>query len=66
VIQSRYEGIDQDHPHVIAVEAVAELVQATCAVLQQGDDGRGLNNARYTLTNHTWLRRVEQIETWLS
>jgi len=66
VVQSRYDGIDQDHPHVIAVEAVEELVQATCAVLQQGDAGRGLNNARYTLTNHTWLRRVEQIETWLS
>ena len=66
VIQSRYEGIDQDHPHVIAVEAVEELVQATCAVLQKGDAGSGLNNARYTLTNHTWLRRVEQIETWLS
>ncbi len=66
VVQRHYDGIDQDHPHVIAVETVEELVQATCAVLQQGDAGSGLNNAHGTLTNHTWLRRVKQIETWLS
>jgi len=66
VVQSSYEGIEHDHPHVIAVETVEDLVQATCAVLQQGGAASGQANAHDTLTHHTWQRRVDQIESWLS
>lgn len=65
VVQSRYEGIAEEHPHVIAVDTVEELVHATRKALQDEDDATGASNARHTLSQHTWSRRVERIEQWM-
>jgi hypothetical protein len=65
VIQSHYEGIEADHPHVDAVETVEEVVLATRAALAAGDASIGTRNARHTLTHHTWSQRVEQIMAWM-
>ena len=65
VVQSRYEGIAEEHPHVVAVDTVEELVHATRKALRDGDDSTGASTARHTLSQHTWPRRVEQIERWM-
>lgn len=65
VVQSRYDGIEEEHPHVIAVDTVEELVRATREALRDGDDSIGPSNARHTLTQHVWPRRVEHIERWM-
>jgi len=65
VVQSRYDGIEEEHPHVSAVDTVEELVHVTRMALRDADDSAGASNARHTLSRHTWPRRVEQIERWM-
>lgn len=67
VVQWHYEGIEHEHPHVIAVKSMDEMVNKVSALLGNPDEARRLGalNAANTLRNHRWHNRVETIETWV-
>ena len=68
VVQWHYDGIEQEHPHVIAVRSLDEMVNKVSALLGNPDEARRLGalNAANTLANHRWDNRVKQIEQWLT
>ncbi len=67
VVQWHYDGIESEHPHVIAVRSLDEMVNKVSALLGNPDEARRLGalNAANTLANHRWDNRVKQIEQWL-
>lgn len=67
VVNQHYEGIEGEHPHVVAVKSVGEMVEAVRLLLERPDVAAklGEENAANTLANHRWNERVKQIETWM-
>ena len=67
VVQWHYDGIESEHPHVIAVRSLDEMVNKVSALLGNPDEARRLGalNAANTLANHRWDNRVKQIMTWI-
>lgn len=67
VVQWHYDSIEVEHPHVIAVRSLDEMVGAVRTLLADPiEAGRlGALNAANTLANHRWDNRVKQIESWM-
>lgn len=67
VVQWHYDGIEEEHPHVIAVRSITEMVHEVKRLLNTPEEARRLGrlNAQNTLRNHRWNERVKTIESWM-
>jgi hypothetical protein len=67
VVNQHYEGIEGEHPRVVAVKSIEEMVEAVRILLERTDVARklGEENAANTLENHRWNNRVKQVMSWM-
>ena len=67
LVNQYYEGIEEEHPHVIAVRSVEEMVDEVRKLLEEPELTAYLGklNAENTLKNHRWNERVNQMMAWL-
>lgn len=67
-VNQYYKGIEEEHPHVIAVETIGEMVDAVRTLLNDPDKARyiGEKSAAWTREHHLWDHRVKQIEQWMA
>lgn len=67
VVNQHYEGIEGEHPRVVSVKTVDEMVKAVGLLLENPEVARklGEENAANTLEQHRWNERVKVIETWM-
>lgn len=67
VVNQYYEGIEDEHPHVIAVKTIEEMVESVGELLADPKRAKELGelNAANTLKKHRWNERVKIIEQWM-
>lgn len=68
VVGMEYEGMAGEHPRVVSVKTVDEMVEAVGILLNNPDTARyiGQNCAANTLTQHRWTNRINTIQGWMS
>ena len=66
MVSQWYEGISEEHPHVVGVLAIQEAVDAVKLLLDRPDVARqlGAANAANTILQHRWNNRVDQMMKW--
>lgn len=66
-ISQYYEGIDEEHPDVVAVRSIPEMVDAVKVALSNPErtQALGAKMAAHTPTAHQWGNRVKIIEGWM-
>ena len=66
VVNQYYEGIEGEHPRVVSVKSVDEMVEAVRLLLEHPETAKklGEENAANTLEQHRWNTRVKEIEKW--
>lgn len=67
VVNQFYEGIAGEHPRVVNVKSVDEMVEAVRMLLERPDIAGHLGgeNAANTIAQHRWHDRVKVIEQWM-
>jgi len=66
-VNQYYEGIEQEHPDVVAVRSIADMVEAVGHALKHPVESGMIGDlcAHNTLKQHRWNERVKQMMTWL-
>ena len=66
VVQRHYDGIEQEHPHVVAVKTIDEMVKEVAKLLDDRHRASyiGSESAMSTLKNHRWNNRVPIMLSW--
>lgn len=67
VVQRHYDGIEQEHPWVVDVNSIEEMVDNVRHALEHPGAiaTLALLNAENTLKQHRWNNRVRVMETWM-
>lgn len=66
-INQHYDGVETEHPDVVAVKSIDEMVEAVRHALAHPVESEMIGQlcAQNTLKQHRWNERVKRIETWM-
>lgn len=67
VVNQYYEGIEREHPDVVAARSIDEMVKAVAHALEYPVESRMIGDlcAQNTLKQHRWNSRVRQMMEWV-